>query len=220
MAGLGGGAGHGVGGRVSPLEMNLDSPPSSKKQRSTSDTTVYHTPYGFSHHHHHQQHSPGHGIHSPGAQSHSPHSPSASPQPPPSSSASSASSSAVSFEGLSALQTHLIKVQQSYGINRMALEQRQKRRHRSPREKPGRSQGHSPRRKHSGGVKSGSVSPSSVQSNEGEEPVERPSPWVRMLEERGSGSSGQEGGEREGEEKVLMNNNQIKSENSEHSKSV
>ena len=34
-------------GRVSPMEMNPDSPPSSKKQRSTSDTTLYHTPYGL-----------------------------------------------------------------------------------------------------------------------------------------------------------------------------
>lgn len=133
-------------GRVSPMEMNPNSPPSSKKQRSTSDTTLYHTPYGFS------QHSPSNGQ--------SPHRHSTSPQPPP--------PPQVAYEGLSSLQTHLLQVHQSYGLNKTAQEGRQMRRHWGP--KSTAVQGHSPRRKHSGGVvKSGSGSPASVQSNEGEE---------------------------------------------------
>ena len=132
----------GGSGRVSPMELNPDSPPSSKKQRSTSDTTVYHTPYLFG------QHSPG------GSSSDASHSPlrlSVSPQPPlvpPS-------------EGLTTLQTHLLQVHQtSYGI-RTAQEERMRRRNR---------RGNSPRRKHSGGVvKNGSMSPVSVMSNDGEE---------------------------------------------------
>ena len=181
-------------GRISPMEMNPDSPPSSKKQRSTSDTTLYHTPYGFS------QHSPSSGSH---------HRHSTSPQPPPQ----------VSYEGLSSLQTHLLQVHQSYGLNKTAQEGRQMRRHRSP--KSAAVQGHSPRRKHSGGVvKSGSVSPASVQSNDGEEGEQwEGSPWgMTGGERRGSGgevrrgsageirSSSSEGGMGE------MANNDIKME--------
>lgn len=132
----------GGSGRVSPMDLNPESPPSSKKQRSTSDTTVYHTPYLFG------QHSPG------GSSSEASHSPlrlSMSPQPP----------LAPPSEGLTTLQTHLLQVHQtSYGI-RTAQEERMRRRNR---------RGNSPRRKHSGGVvKSGSLSPASVKSNDGEE---------------------------------------------------
>lgn len=122
---------------------NPDSPPSSKKQRSTSDTTLYHTPIGF-------------GPLSPASSSASPlSSHSTSPQPPPLLSVGTIS------EELTTLQTHLLQVHQtSYGIARTAQERR---RHRAL--KSG-----SPRRKHSGGVaKSGSGSPASVKSNEGEE---------------------------------------------------
>lgn len=160
----------GPGGRISPMaaamETNPDSPPSSKKQRSTSDTVLYHTPYGFS-----LQYSPG------SRQSHSPHSHSVSPQPPP-------AAAGGSFEGLSALQTHLLQVHQSsYAMGRTAQEERQRRRNRTPNKERGGSTGHSPRRKHSGGIlKSGSMSPASVQSNEGEEPEQ-------MGEGQGQGQS-------------------------------
>ena len=90
-------------GRSSPMaedEENLDSPPSSKKQRSTSDTTVYHSPYGY------PQHSPN--------QNHSPHRHSASPQP----------IQGGTVDRLSALQTHLLQV---HGITRTAVEDRQNR---------------------------------------------------------------------------------------------
>jgi hypothetical protein len=135
----------GSSGSNSPMELNPDSPPLSKKQRSTSDTTVYHTPYMF-------------GQHSPGRTSsgHSPLRLSMSPQPnfaPPS-------------EGLTSLQTHLLQVHQTSWMTKTAQEERMRRRNRNPREKGG----NSPRRKHSGGlVKNESMSPVSIQSNEGEE---------------------------------------------------
>ncbi len=162
----GGGASAAGGGRVSPMEIgNPDSPPVSKKQRSTSDTILYRTsPYGL------PQLSPRSGQRSPNSRH------STSPQPP----TNGATAAAASFDGLSALQTHLLQVHQ-YGMNRTAQEDRQKRRNRSHRE----SQGHSPRRKHSGGHtggggggrggKNGSVSPistQSLQSSEGEEGTE------------------------------------------------
>lgn len=69
-------------------EDNVDSPPSVKKQRSTSDTTVYYTPYGFT------QLSPHRG--------HSPQRNSTSPQPPEQQQSQP--------QGLSPFQTHLLQV--------------------------------------------------------------------------------------------------------------
>lgn len=172
--------------RVSPMEINLDdSPPSSKKQRSTSDTTVYHTPYMFG------QHSPGGS--SSGA-SHSPHRLSVSPQPP----------LAPPTEGLTTLQTHLLQVHQSsYGMNRTAQEERMRRRNRIPMEK----RGNSPRRKLSGGVvKNESLSPISLQSNDGEETDQ----WE--VQNRISGLESRE--EEEGE-RGTTNNHNIKMEYNE-----
>ena len=192
--GGGGGGGDVSGGRVSPMDINNpDSPPVSKKQRSTSDTILYHQPpYGL------PQLSPrGAGL---GGQ-HSPNSRhSTSPQPP-----MAGAAAATSFDGLSALQTHLLQVHHSYGMNRTAQEDRQKRQNRRHRD----SQGHSPRRKHSGshsggggGGKNGSVSPISIQSlqsSEGEEGADvvtspalhaTPSPVMSREEEPGNDNDG------------------------------
>ena len=70
-------------------EDNIDSPPSVKKQRSTSDTTVYYTPYGYA------QLPPHRGV--------SPQRNSTSPQPPE-------HQQQQQPQGLSPLQTHLLQV--------------------------------------------------------------------------------------------------------------
>ena len=130
-------------GRSSPMDEgmdgNPDSPPLSKKQRSTSDTTVYHSSYRL------HQLSPARG------RSPTPHSQGSSPQPPHGTTTGATSLGAAGapslLEGsLSPLQAHLLQVHQSYGISRSAVEER-KRRHNIPRDK----RGHSPLRKVSGG---------------------------------------------------------------------
>jgi len=122
------------------LEGNPDSPPLSKKQRSTSDTTVYHSSCRMM-----QQLSPGRGR-SPTYLSQG-----SSPQPPQGSSGTSTTTlqstgSSPLDGGLSPFQEHLLQVHQSYGISRSAVEER-KRRHKMPRDR----RGHSPLRKLSGG---------------------------------------------------------------------
>lgn len=190
-------------GRISPMETNPDSPPSSKKQRSTSDTALYNTPFGIP-------------QRSPGAQSHSPHRHSASPQPGP-----AVGGQGISLEGLSALQTHLLQVHQSYGMNKTALEERQRRKNWGSREKGvGSGQGHSPRRKHSGGVgKSGSNSPSSVLSSDGAD-VEQREPGGQLLGVVGAEVSRNSAPDREGRrlDANEIKKETIRTENGEHNK--
>ncbi len=163
-------------GRSSPMdegvEGNPDYPPLSKKQRSTSDTTVYHSTYGS------LQHSPGRG------RSPTPLSQGSSPQPPQGGSVvaapSQGSGGSSLLEGcLSPYHAHLLQVHQSYGISRSAVEER-KRRHKPSRDK----RGHSPLRKLSGGslsngrkhsgesLTNGSMSPTSSLLEEGQSSLE------------------------------------------------
>lgn len=156
-------------GRSSPMdegvEGNPDSPPLSKKQRSISDTTVYHSTYRL------HQLSPGRGR-SP--------TPGNSPQPPHGLGVcvnlQGPGGSQLSDEGLSPLQAHLLQVHQSYGIRSAVEERKNRQRNMIPHEK----RGHSPLRKYSGGsMNNGSISP----------------PLSLMEEEEVVGVSSESGGE-------------------------
>ena len=136
-------------GRSSPMDeepdANPDSPPVSKKQRSVSDTTNYHSAYM-------RQLSPGR------RKSPTPYSHSNSPQPPHSGGLGMPLQGTQSLERrLSPLQAHLLQVHQSYGISRSAVEERMNRQRKDfPLDK----HNHSPLRKHSGGsLNNGSISP-------------------------------------------------------------
>ena len=139
-------------GRSSPMDEemdgNPDSPPLSKKQRSISDTTVYHSNYRL------HQLSPGRGRSPTSSQANS-------PQPPHGSgmgvTLQGAGGTHLLEGGLSPLQAHLLQVHQSYGISRSAVEERRNRRHNRHTQDR---RSHSPLRKYSGSsLNNGSISP-------------------------------------------------------------